>query len=268
MHVYGLLLRALTVLTWLWISGTLAVGVAAAGAAAEEDSAARAAIDALDQGWSERGDPVAVDRAVAVATPVFSAHPSSYEIAWRLARLYWRQGDLATVKAQRRERYATARHYAESASRLDPSRVEGHCYYALTTGDYGGTLSLVGAALEGIASTFEQEMQRAYAIDRDFDHGNPMLALGRYYFSLPWPMRDLSRSRRYLEEVTKRHPDVLLGHLYLAETNHALRNDAAAREELGYVLSHDVSTDRMVEEGDLKSDARQRVREWFGEKAG
>lgn len=226
----------------------------------------KAAIDELDHLWAERADPNAVERAISVGARAIQEDPSDYDIAWRLARAYWRKGDLPKDKSQRREAYATARRYAETAAKLDPGRVEGHCYYALTTGDYGGTLSVISAIKEGIGSTFEQEMKRAYHIDRNFDHGAPMLALGRYYFELPWPKRDLNQSRRYLEELKQRHPDALLGRLYLAETDHALGDDTAARQELQYVLSHEPERDRAFEEKDVKSDAQEHLREWFGAK--
>jgi tetratricopeptide (TPR) repeat protein len=227
-----------------------------------------AAIEKLDRLWAERASPDAVARAVTLGTRSVAEHPSSYDLAWRVARIYWRKGDLTTNKAQRRETYATARRYAEAAVKLDPKHVEGHCYYALTTGDYGGTLDLFAAARERIGAIFEREMKRAYDINRDFDNGIPMLALGRYYFELPWPLRDLDKSCRYLEELKQRHPDVLLGRLFLAETHHALGDDAAARQELQYVLSHDPVADRAVEEQDIKSDAERRTREWFGAAAG
>ena len=249
-----------------WIVGAIALCAAAAGAA-DEGTEPRFTIDQLDHLWSERASPDAVERAIAIGTKAFAAHPSSYELAWRLALLYWRKGDLATDRAPRRELYASARRYAATAVALDPRRVEGHCYYALTTGDYGGTLGVISALLEGIAPTFEREITRAYEIDRDFDHGSPMLALGRYYFAVPWPKRDLDRSRRYLEELKQRHPDALLGRLYLAETDHALGDDAAARQEIEYILGHDAAPSRMVEEGNLKTDAGQRLREWFGRAA-
>ncbi len=126
---------------------------------------------------------------------------------------------------------------------------------------------MVAAATEGIASTFEREAQRAYEISRDFDHGSPMLALGRFYFELPWPKRDLKKSRQYLEELKQRHPDVLLGHLYLAETEHALGDDAAARQELEYIIAHNPLPELALEEKDAKSDAQQHLQEWFGSKA-
>lgn len=252
-------LRVAHWLATLWVVASIALY-----AAAGEDREPRATIDRLDRLWTERANPDAVERAITIGTRTFAAHPSSYELAWRLALVHWRKGDLATSTEQRRERYVTARRYAETAVKLDPSRVEGHCYYALTTGDYGGTLSLIGAAIEGIGSTFEREIKRSYEIDRDFDHGSPMLALGRFYFSLPWPKRDLQQSRRYLEELKQRHPGALLGRVYLADTDHALGDDVAARHELEYVLSHDAPHDRMAEEGALKPEAEERLQQWFG----
>ena len=242
----------------------VAVAVASCCCAAAAEGGPGAAIEELDRLWAERASPEAVDRAVTLGAQSAALHPSSYDLVWRLARVYWRKGDLATDKSRRRDTYATARRYAEAAVKLDPARVEGHCYYALITGDYGGTLGLVGAVREGIGATFEREIKRAYDINRDFDDGSPMLALGRYYFELPWPLRDFNKSRRYLEELKQRHPDVLLGRIYLADTDHALGDDAAARQELQYVLSHDPVADRAVEEHDIKSDAGRRLREWFG----
>lgn len=247
-----------------WIAAVLACSYSVVARAADNTDGADAAIAALDQLWTQRAQPDAVERAITLGTQGFGQHPSNYDIAWRLARVYWRRGDLATDNSQRRELYGSARRYAEAAVKLDPRRVEGHCYYGLTTGDYGGTLSLIAAAAQGIGSTFEREIKRAYEIDRDFNHGSPILALGRYYFELPWPKRDLKQSRRYLEELKQRHPDVLLGRIYLAETEHALGDDAAARQELHYVLNHDPIADRAVEEADVKSDAQQRMRDWFG----
>jgi tetratricopeptide (TPR) repeat protein len=242
----------------------VAVAVAWCCCAVAAEGGPGAAIEELDRLWAERASPEAVERAVSLGTHWVAQHPSNYDLGWRLARIYWRKGDLATDKLQRRDTYDTARRYAEAAVKLDPERVEGHCYYALATGEYGSTLGVAAAVAGGIRSTFEREIKRAYDINRDFDDGIPMLALGRYYFELPWPLRDLDKSRRYLEELKQRHPDVLLGRLFLAETHHALGDDAAARRELDYVLGHDPVPGRAVEERDVKSDAERRLREWFG----
>ena len=263
MHVRRALWLLVNWTAVLWSAGAVPF-YASPVVAADASGGAQAGVEELDRLWSERADPAAIGRAVALGREQFAQYPSSYELAWRLARAYWRQGDLATDKAERRASYDAARRLGETAVKLEPERVEGHCYYALATGDYGGTLGTVGAATSGIRSTFEREITRAYAIDRDFNHGSPMLALGRYYFALPWPLRDLKQSQRYLEELKQRHPNVLLGRVYLADTEHALGDSAGARQELEYVLSHDPVRERAVEEADVKADAQQRLREWFG----
>jgi tetratricopeptide (TPR) repeat protein len=231
--------------------------------AAAAEPTADTAVAEMDRLWADRGNAASIERAIAIGTA--RSHPPSYELAWRLGRLYWRKGDLAATKEQRRDLYAQARQFEETAIALEPGRVEGHLYYGLSTGDYGGTVSIVRALAESIASKLEQSIQRAYQIDRDFDHGSPMLALGRYYFELPWPKRDLDQSLRYLEELKQRHPDLLLGRLYLADTYRALGRNDAAKAELQFVLTHEPLPDRRPEESDIKADAQQRLQEWFGE---
>src|SRR5262249_25727079 len=78
--------RAATGLAGVWIIAT--VTMCAMAVATDRDNSA--AIDALDRGWSERGDAAALERAVTIGTAAFAAAPSSYDIAWRLARVCWR----------------------------------------------------------------------------------------------------------------------------------------------------------------------------------
>jgi hypothetical protein len=79
---------------------------------------------------------------------------------------------------------------------------------------------------------------------------------------LPWPKRDLPRSRQYLEELKARHPTALMGRFYLAETYHALGDDEAARRELDFVKQSHVAAARDdLESPTVLADAA--LREWF-----
>jgi hypothetical protein len=44
-----------------------------------------------------------------------------------------------------------------------------------------------------------------------------MLALGRYYYTVPWPQQDLDRAERYYNEVLKQFPENLRARHYLAQ---------------------------------------------------
>jgi hypothetical protein len=116
---------------------------------------------------------------------------------------------------------------------------------------------------EGVAGKIESSAQLAYAADPDFGYGAAGTLLGRYYFSLPWPLRDLTKSRRQLEDVTARHPESLINRYYLAETYRELDEDELARAQIEYVLSHDPPPDTRLEVPDPKELARSAMTEWF-----
>ena len=79
---------------------------------------------------------------------------------------------------------------------------------------------------------------------------------------LPWPKRDLQRSRQFLEELRQRQPNALTGRYYLAETYRALGDNDAARRELEFVLDHD-STPAPDDPEAPSVLASSALREWF-----
>jgi predicted Zn-dependent protease len=85
---------------------------------------------------------------------------------------------------------------------------------------------------------------------------------------LPWPLRDLNQSRRYLEEARQRHPHALWGRVYLAQTYYALGQERAAKTELRAVLALDPLADKQPEDTPAKAAAMQQLVEWYGSAGG
>ncbi len=191
----------------------------------------------MDQLWAERAEPGRVMKMVELGQQILASDPRSYESSWRVARAYWFEGHTAQDKRRGRDAAAAGMRYAQQAIDLNPGGVEGHFMYALSVANYATTITPVEAVVEGVAAKFEKAALDAYALDRGFDHGAPIIALGRFYFELPWPMRDLHRSRRYLEEARRLYPESLYGRVYLAETYYALGEEEAAKQELELSLA-------------------------------
>jgi hypothetical protein len=42
--------------------------------------------------------------------------------------------------------------------------------------------------------------RKAYAIDKNYKQGGPMLSLGRFWSVLPWPLRDRPKGLDYFRE--------------------------------------------------------------------
>lgn len=232
-------------------------------AAADGDTAP--VIAQMDALWAERETGDVLPAIVALGSEHVGAAPDPYEIQWRLARaLFW----VAFAQPNRVTRKALAGNAADHAVRareLRPERVEGHYFYASAIGAYAESIGTMQAVVEGIAGKFEGAAERAYEIDPDFEHGAPGVMLGRYYFVLPWPKRDLGRSRRYLEQAAARHPRKLIARLYLAETYYALGERSKARAELQFVLDNDPAPGTEHDQPAAKPLARAHLQRWFSD---
>jgi hypothetical protein len=192
--------------------------------------------DQLDAFWEKRLQPGAVRRLIELGERMAARDPNDYEIAWRVARGFWWLAFAERNRSFKRGLARSGMEWGDRARRLNGGRIEGHFLYALSLGEYAQSIGIATAVWQGLDRKFEEAAAKAYGLDRDFELGGPITALGRYYYLLPWPKRDLKKSRRYLEEARKRHPGALLNRFYLAETCHDLGDDAAARRELEFVL--------------------------------
>lgn len=227
------------------------------GPAAAQASPAAQRLDAL---WQRRDDLDSLRKLIELGEET-AAERADFEVAWRIARACVWLGELQENRTLKKALAVKGMEWARRANELEPERVEGHYYYASTVGQYATAISVMTAVTEGVTSKFEESMGRSYEMDRDYDDGGPMIALGRYYYVLPWPMRDLKRSRNYLEEARQRHPSRLIARVYLADTYYALGNKEKARQELRRILRSDVPPlEARMQPHEL---ARQRMREWF-----
>lgn len=224
----------------------------------------RAQIGQMDALWAQRATPGPMDDLIRVGTEILAQHPDSYDATWRVSRAYWWIGHTTGDMAARTAACSEGMRYGEEAIRLAPDGVEGHSVYALSVGEYATGIGIVQAVMQGIGQKFERASLDVYALNRDYDNGTPIVALGRYYYMLPWPLRDLNQSRRYLEEARQRHPRALWGRVYLAQTYYALGQQRAAKTELRAVLSLDPLPDKEPEDTPAKAAAMKQLVEWYG----
>lgn len=261
-------------LAWREASGGMAavvlaaflIAVTAAAAPGPDDHAGSdptmARMDAL---WAHRDRNDAMQELVGLGTNALAGNPHSFDAEWRLARAYFWVAYTQPSRVAKKAIARQAMEWADHARTDRPDRVEGHYFYAIAAGEYANTIGAAQAMVEGIAGKVESAALRAYAIDRNYYHGAPGTVLGRYYFMLPWPMRDLARSRRYLEEVVAHHPDALIARDYLADTYYDLGKPEMARTQLTAVLTSDLPPGTDLDLPSPKSLARESMARWFPE---
>jgi hypothetical protein len=127
--------------------------------------------------------------------------------------------------------------YAKKAIELKPERPEGYYYYGLNVGIYSDGVSILTALSEGLKDKTQQSFEKAYAINKMYKDGGPMLSLGRFWAVLPWPLRDRKKALAYYREYqqTPYFANNTEAQLFLAELLIQMGGDANKTEAKGYV---------------------------------
>ncbi|HNY65206.1 MAG TPA: tetratricopeptide repeat protein [Deltaproteobacteria bacterium] len=162
-------------------------------------------------------------KAVDLSLKGLQQQPQSYEANWVAAkahRLYGDESKKQNVSGWKnicKEYGKKGMGYAEKAIALDKSKVEGHFWYGCSVGTYSDGVSIVTALKEGLKNKTQTGFETSYRIDRMYEDGGPMKALGRFWSVLPWPMKDKKKAVMYLEEFNKSFPNDAEGQLYLGQ---------------------------------------------------
>lgn len=172
----------------------------------------------LDELWKTRDDAATIKAADEAITEGLKAFPDDFELLWRASRAKWWVADGATDTKLQRQVAKEGWTLAERAVKAKADGMQGHYYVALNIGAYSQAVGILKALGEGLEGKFNDELDKARKADPSYDRYGPANAKGRYWWELPWPKRDLEKSRAEIKAVIEKHPEHLRAWLYLAET--------------------------------------------------
>ncbi len=141
------------------------------------------------------------------------AEPNSYEITWKTSRAYYEYCDIAvwTEVGDWKNICAT---YAkkgmamgEKAIEINPKGVEGHFFYGLSVGCYADGVSILTALREGLKGKTQRAFEKSYKIDKMYEDAAPIIANGRFWSVLPWPLKNRNTAIEYYKEAYSFFPD-------------------------------------------------------------
>ena len=169
--------------------------------------------------------------------------PDDYEANWKCARAYREYADKAKKKGIEGWEDICAQYgkagmqYAKKALELKPERPEGYYYYGLNVGIYSDGVSILTALSEGLKNKTQQSFEKAYEINKMYKEGGPILALGRFWAVLPWPLRDRKKALAYYREYqqTKYFATNTEAELFLAELLIQMGGEKNTSEAKGYL---------------------------------
>jgi tetratricopeptide (TPR) repeat protein len=171
----------------------------------------------------EKGDINSILESIPLYIKAVEANLNDYEANWKCARAHREYADHALEGEHEgwkdicKEYGKKGMGYAEKAKELEPEKIEGHYYYGLSAGTYSDGISILKALKEGLKGSTQDAFYKAYDIDKMYDIGGPMLAIGRFWHQLPFPFKNKKRAEKYLAEHHKYFPDDPEGLVYYAE---------------------------------------------------
>ena len=206
------------------------------------DAAALAAkLDAL---YANRDDAAATKDTEATLSEALKESPNDYEILWRASRWkYWLSDDPSIDDRLKKQLGKEGWMLGDRASKANPDRPEGYYYAAIGMGSYSQAVGILKALGEGLEGQYNDRLDKAMKMDDAMDNSGPLVAKGRYYYELPWPKRDLGKSKELYEKVIARHPNHTRTHVYLAETLLKDGDAKGAKVEIDKALNGSVAYD-------------------------
>ena len=143
------------------------------------------------------------DTAVAAAV----ATPSDYTANWKAAKALRTWGSEAVKQEVQgwkdiaKSAGKDGMKFGEMATKIKVNGIEGWYYYGLCVGVYSDGVSILTALAEGLKGKTQKGFETAYATDKSFDNGGPILALGRFWQVLPGIAgRDIKKAEQLFNE--------------------------------------------------------------------
>jgi tetratricopeptide (TPR) repeat protein len=215
-----------------------------------------------DEQYAKRGDLEEVREGLKTIRRIRAVEYDNYEAAWRAARLDYTLGDATTDDKEREQAFTDGIEAGETATRVEPSRVEGHFWLGA---NYGGYAEFKGA-LYGItyADKLRKEMETVVKLDEGYEGGSAYLALGQLDLELPQMFGgDPQRAVKTLETGLRFGANNPLLRLELAQAYLATKRKEDARRELNWVINSKPDADFLPEHDDAVKTARALIAKNF-----
>ena len=172
----------------------------------------------LDELWKTRDTADSVKLNDDVIREGLKASPTDYDLLWRAARIRWWVADGLTEEKLKKQTAKEGWNYARRAVEAKPAGAEGKYYTALSIGAYSQAVGILKALSEGLEGQFVENLDYSLKNNEAFDRYGGHTAKGRYHWELPWPKRNLAKSKEELQKSIDKHPEHLRNYYFLADT--------------------------------------------------
>jgi hypothetical protein len=203
-------------------------------------------IATLEEAWPRRDQP----RETAALQSLADAFAASqdYDKLWRASRWYaWLAG--AEIGNEEKKKLAKiGAEIGERAEKLNDKGIEAKYWASINIGFYASAVPVFEALTLGIEKRFRDPLIAVAKANADHrtagvEYVGPEMALGSYFYKMPWPKQDKRKSKEWFARALQGQPENLRAHYLFAETLALEGDKTAARKELAWVLASGESYD-------------------------
>jgi len=186
--------------------------------------------------FAERSDIQKLRDAVDTLGSARNPDLRNYEVEWKFAKYSFFLGKVEPIEKDAIAAFEKGRDAGKIASRVDPSKPDGHFWYGANLGELG-RISPVTVGIKSV-DDIREEMNAAIAIEPNYQNGSAYDGLGQ----LEMATRTLKggtieKAIEYYEKGLELSPDNANLRLHLAEAYLAGKNDADAKKQLNALFA-------------------------------
>lgn len=220
----------------------------------QDKAAALDLIAQADKLYLQRTDLARAREAILLLRQAMAADSSSYEVAWKVARLFYYLGAHTDNETERDRAYSEGIEAGRKAARLEDGKPEGHFWLGA---NLGGKAQM--DVMSGLTSVNEirSEMARVIQLDEGFQNGSAYMALGQVDLETPRMLGgDSKQAVAILEKGLRFGENNALYRLRLAQAYLAVNRREDARKQLELILSSTPNPDFLPEHQDAVTQAK------------
>jgi tetratricopeptide (TPR) repeat protein len=188
-----------------------------------------------DDLYSARQDPLKVRQAIIALQQAQASEPSSYDLAWRLAKFNYYLGAHSPDDTEKERAFHDGIEAGKLAVELQPDKPDGHFWLGT---NYGGNAQI--NTLAGLADIddIKHEMETVLKIDERYQAGSAYMVLGQVYLEAPRLLGgDTEKAIANFEKGIRVGPDNALMRAHLAEAYVQAHRNGDARKQIDALLA-------------------------------
>jgi tetratricopeptide (TPR) repeat protein len=205
--------------------------------------------------YAERADLVKVRQAIVALRQAQADDPSSYDIAWRLAKYNYYLGAHTHEPTEQSKAFHEGVEAGKLAVQIRNDKPDGHFWLGA---NYGGTAQI--STLSGFSEvdTIRGEMEAVLKIDERYQAGSAYMVMGQLYLEAPRLLGgDVNKAIEYLEKGIKVGPNNGMMRAKLAAAYAAAHRNDDARKQIEALEAMKPVPEYLPEHNDALAEAKK-----------